>query len=134
MTVSDWARQWKAGELRQLRCHKSSGRPSKLTRQQRRKLKHRLRRGALAAGFPTDRWTLRCVQLLIQRLFGVRYHLNYLNRLLRRPGFSLQRPLPRATERDDEKVEAWLEHDWLRARGWASSSSTAHGHKADREA
>jgi transposase len=116
MTVSDWAHQLQAGGLRQLRRHKASGRPPKLTRQQQHELKRHLKRGALAAGFPTDRWTLRRAQRLIQRLFGVTYHPNYLNRLLRRLGLSPQQPLPRAIERNEKLIQAWQEEEWPRIK------------------
>jgi len=115
-TVSEWAQRLRDGGIRQLRRRKASGRPAKLTRQQQRELKRHLKRGALAAGFPTDRWTLRRVAELIRHLFGVTYHPNYLNRLLRRLGFTPQQPLPRARERDDELVRAWLEQDWPRIK------------------
>ena len=120
MTVGDWAQRLKAGGLHQLRRHKASGRPPKLTHQEQRELKRHLKRGALAAGFPTDRWTLRRVRRLIRRVFGVTYHPNYLNRLLRRLGLSPQQPLPRAIERDDELIQAWLEHDWPRIKKGAA--------------
>jgi transposase len=79
-------------------------------------LKKELDRGALASGFPTDRWTLERVQKLIKKEFGVIYHLNYLNRLLRKLGFSPQKPLPQAVEQEKELVEAWLQGDWPRIK------------------
>ena len=54
-SVTAWAKTLEAGGLRRLRQHKSSGRPSKLTGEVKKKLKRLLDRGALAAGFPTDR-------------------------------------------------------------------------------
>src|SRR5438046_3229166 len=87
-TVSDWAKQIHPGGLRQLRLRTASGRPAKLTRVQHRERLRQLKRGALLAGFDTDRWTLRRIQQLIERLFGVRYHPNYLNRLLKPLGWS----------------------------------------------
>ncbi len=48
---------------------------------QKKALLRRLQRGARAAGFPTDRWTLRHIQQLIAREFQVQYHANYLDRL-----------------------------------------------------
>ncbi len=75
-----------------------------------------LDRGALACGFSTDRWTLERVRQLIQREFGVNYHPNYLNRLLRKLGFSPQKPLPQADEQEKELVEAWLRRDWPRIK------------------
>jgi transposase len=56
------------------------------------------------------------IQKLIQREFHVTYHPNYLSRLMDRLGFSLQQPLPRARERDEALVRAWLAHDWPRIK------------------
>jgi len=114
--VSRWAKRLATGGMRGLRRHTSSGRPPKLPRSQQPKLKRHLKRGALAAGFPTDRWTLWRVQRLIKRLFSVTYHPNYLNRLLDRLDWSVQQPLPCATEQDAEEVQAWREKDWPRIK------------------
>ncbi len=103
-----------------------SGRPAKLSKAQRRDLVQALKRGAQAAGFPTARWTLRRVQQVIAREFGVVYHPQYLNRLLRRLGWSWQQPLPRATERDEELIRAWLAQDWPRIK---KSAATRRAHR-----
>ena len=79
-------------------------------------MKRLLDRGALASGFPTDRWTLERVKTLIKREFGIAYHPNYLNRLLRKLGFSLQKPLPRAREQERKLVKAWLTRDLPRVK------------------
>jgi putative transposase len=75
-----------------------------------------LDRGALACGFSTDRWRLGRVRQLIQREFEVNYHPNYLKRLLRKLGFSPQKPLPQAVEQEKELVAAWLQRDWPRIK------------------
>jgi len=69
-----------------------------------------LRKGALKAGFETDRWTLRRIRDLIRRQFGVAYHPNYLAARLRASGWSPQIPAVHAKERDEEVIRAWL--DW----------------------
>ena len=120
-TVSDWARIMKAKGIRGLRKKKAPGSESKLSKAQKGKLKRMLDRGALACGFPTDRWTLERVRQLIQKEFEVSYHPNYLNRLLRSLGFSPQRPLPQAIEQERELVEAWLEQDWSRIKKVAAA-------------
>jgi transposase len=94
----------------------SQRRNSKLTKEQKQKLKRLLDGGALACDFSTNRWTLQRVQELIQREFGVSYHPNYLNRLLDKLGFSPQKPLPTPVEQDREMVQAWLEHDFPRLK------------------
>jgi len=61
------------------------------------------------------------VRQLIEREFGVHYHLNYINRLLANLGWSLQQPLPRAAERDEDLIRAWLAQDWPRIRKSAAA-------------
>jgi putative transposase len=115
-SVSVWAKQVAKEGMNRLRKRKASGSVSKLTQKQKQALKRLLDRGANACGFPTDRWTLARVAELIKREFGVTYHPNYLNRLLRSLGFSPQKPLPRATEQERELVQAWLERDLPRVK------------------
>ncbi len=119
--VTYWEHQLKAGGLRQLRLRKASGRPPKLTRAQQKALMRLLKKGAQASGFETDRWTLSRIQTLITREFGVTYHVKYLNRRLRQLGWTPQVPLPRAQERDEELIRAWLAHDWPRIKKSAAA-------------
>ena len=115
-TVSVWAKTIEAKGIRGLRKRKAAGSQSKLNPSQKQKLRYMLDRGALANGFPTDRWTLERVQQLIQQKFEIVYHPNYLNRLLRNLGFSPQKPLPQAIEQDKVLVKAWLQRDWPRIK------------------
>lgn len=120
-TVSEWAKIVQAKGKRGLRRKKAPGSESKLSKTQKEKLKRLLDHGALACGFPADRWTLERVRQLIQKEFKVSYHRNYLNRLLRQLGFSPQRPLPQAIEQERELVEAWLKQDWSRIKKVAAA-------------
>lgn len=119
-TLSGWAKRLKSGGRRQLRHRKPPGRPAKLTRDQQKALVRHLKRGALAAGFETDRWTGSRIQSLIEGEFGVSYHTRYLPRLLHQLDWSRQLPLARAVERDEKLIQAWLEHDWPRIKKGAS--------------
>lgn len=120
-TVSDWAKTIEAKGIKGLRKRKAAGSQSKLSQEQKQKLKKMLDRGALAYGFPTDRWTLERVRQLIQQKFEVNYHPNYLNRLLRNLGFSPQKPLPQAVEQEEALVKAWLQQDWPRIKKVAAA-------------
>lgn len=119
--VGQWAKDLAAGGLRQLDQHRSTGRPCKLSDDQLDHLDQILERGALAAGFPTARWTLARVKRVIEREFGVTYHLTHIPRLLQRRGWSLQQPLARAVEREEEVIRAWLAHDWPRIKKGAAT-------------
>jgi hypothetical protein len=89
----------------------------RLTAAQWRALVRVLDRGSLAAGFETDRWTLRRLAVVLARRFRVRYHFRSLGRALRARGWSPQRPVLRARERDDARVAAWRRRDWPRIKG-----------------
>ena len=115
-TVSAWAKVLEADGLRGLRRRISSGRVSKLTTEHKKRLKRMLDRGAIASGYPTDRWTLVRVSELIKKEFGISYHPNSLKRVLDKLGYSVQKPLSRAAEQDEKLVKAWLEKDWPRIK------------------
>ena len=119
--VSQWANQLAQGGLRHLRSRTPSGRPSKLSKGQKQSLRRLLTHGARQAGFPTERWTLQRIQALIEREFQVTYHPTYVARLLKQLGWSPQVPLPRAKERDEKLVRAWLARDWPRIKKSAAT-------------
>ena len=72
-----------------------------------------LDRGAVAADFATERWTLERIAALIEREFGVHYHPRYLERPLKAHGFSVQRPATRAKERDELVIAVWPKREWV---------------------
>jgi putative transposase len=123
-TVSDWAQRMAKGGLRSLRNKKVPGRTSKLNQVQKQKLKKLLDRGALAAGFPTDRWTLERVVKLVENEFSIEYHPKYMGQFLKKLGYSTQRPLPRAQEGDEVLSKAWLKKDWIRIKKVATARRT----------
>ena len=124
--VSQWAQRLASGGARALRRRKPTGRQPKLMVEQQRTLLRLLKRGAQAAGFPTERWTMGRVRQVIVREFGVNYHANYINRLLQKLSWSLQQPLPHARERDEEFIRAWLARDWPRIK---KSAATRRKHR-----
>lgn len=110
--VCQWQQRLLAHGRAALRRRPHRGRPCRLSPAERARLKRLLKRGARAAGFDTEQWTLKRVAHLIQREFGVCYHFRSLGRLLHTLGLSPQRPVPRAAERDEDLVAAWLRRDW----------------------
>jgi transposase len=52
------------------------------------------------------------VAAVIEREFGVHYHPAHVSRLLRAIGWSVQRPIRRATQRDEAAVAAWYAERW----------------------
>ena len=131
--VTKWKHRLERDGRPGLRRRAPPGRPSYLRPDQWARLLDLVRGSAVAAGFETERWTLRRVAAVVEREFGVRYHPGpgrSLRPALRARGWSPQVPVSRARERDDALVEAWLKRDWprvktmLAAPGATSSSST----------
>jgi len=107
-SVRRWNAAARAGGRDAIRARPVPGRPPKLAPNDRHRLEQLLMRGAHAAGFATDLWTCPRVATLIRREFGVRYHVDHLGRLLRRLGWSPQKPERRARERDEATIRRWL--------------------------
>ena len=109
-------RRWKAahqsGGRKALQAVAASGRPPKLTSEQRRRLEKQLLRGATSAGFATDLWTCPRVAEHIQRTFGLRYHVDHIGRLLHAMNWSPQKPTRKAMERDEEGIRQWVKEVW----------------------
>jgi putative transposase len=131
--VTRWKARLARRGVRGLRRRASPGRPSHLQPSQWAQVLRLLRRGAMAAGFDPERWTLPRIAVVVKRIFGVRYHPRSLGPALRGRGWSPQVPVAQARERDDALVGAWLERDWPRIKrgltvpGGPSSSSTRRG-------
>ena len=53
-------------------------------------------------------WTRAAVQLMIKREYGVRLSLTAVGGYLTRWGLTIQRPVKRAYERNDEPIGRWL--------------------------
>jgi putative transposase len=124
--VSKWKRQLVEGGSEALQARKATGRPPKLNEETKQVLIEKLEEGAIAAGFPTEQWTQARVKKLIKREFGVVYHQNYISRLLDDLGWSVQKVDPRAMERDEELIRAWLSRDWPRIKKSAAARRRDH--------
>jgi transposase len=110
--VSQWIARGKAGGSEALRNRKSPGAPRRLSTQQRDQLPSLLARGAEAFGFRGDIWTRARIAAVIRREFGVSYHRDHIGRLLSEVGWSVQKPIERATQRDEAAIEHWREERW----------------------
>jgi transposase len=61
---------------------------------------------------PFALWTAQAVRELISNKFGKTLGLSTMQLYLKRWGFTAQKPLTRATQRDQQKIAAWLEQDY----------------------
>lgn len=105
-------RKGKAG----LRPRPTPGRPSEMQRHQKQALVALLKRGARAAGYPTDLWTSRRVAEQIRRQWGIDYHPGHVWKILVGLGWSCQKPERRAIQRDEKQIRQWQQRDWPRIK------------------
>jgi transposase len=110
--VSQWLKRARAGGVAALRHQPAPGPRPRLTTDQLAHLPTLLAYGAEAYGFVGEVWTTPRVAAVIQREFGVSYHPAHVSRLLRQVGWSVQKPVVRATQRDEAAIARWATERW----------------------
>lgn len=110
--VSQWLVRARPNGPTALADHPAPGRPPALSADQRAQLVELLAQGAEAHGFLGDVWTRHRVAQLIREQFAIRYHPTHVGRLLREIGWSPQKPIIRASQRDEAAVTAWYNERW----------------------
>jgi transposase len=106
-------RRWQqAAHCPKRRVKRPPGRPVRLSAVQLRRLERELKRGAYAHGYAGDYWTLDRIGQVIWQLFAVRYHPSGVWHLMRRLGWSCQRPQRRSLARDEAAVAHWRRYTW----------------------
>lgn len=107
--------QWKAAWRKRGRAGLTAGRygPVPLLSPNREQVVSRkILQGAEAHGFSGDFWTLSRLTRAVQNWTGVAYRERSVWHVLHRLGFSCQKPVKRALERDEKAVRQWLSTTW----------------------
>jgi transposase len=110
--VSQWLKRGREGGQAHLRRQAPPGATPRLSVDQLAELRDLLAQGAEAFGFIGQVWTSKRVAALIKRFLGVTYHRAHVSRLLRALGLSVQKPVVRATQRDEAVIQAWWDERW----------------------
>ena len=111
--VSQWLKQAReGGGPEALRRRKAPGARPRLTPQQLARISELLERGAEAHGFRGDVWTRERVGKVIEREFGVSYHPTHVGRILRDLGWSWQKPVGSASQRNEAAIQQWRDERW----------------------
>jgi transposase len=112
-SVLRWNQQRREGGKEALRAAGRAGRKPRLAVAQEQALAKILVAGPEAAGFATPLWTLERVAKVIRREFGLACHPTTALRVLRdRLGWSCQKPVGRALERDEAAIATWKRQTW----------------------
>lgn len=119
-TVHEWKVAWKKRGILGLRAG-HYGRVSKLQPAQEKKIKKHILKGAAAAGFQGDFWTLKRLTLGVKRWTGKAYEDRSVWHVMHRLGLSCQKPIRKAIERDEGAIRTWVEETWPKVKKGASS-------------
>ena len=118
--IHRWVAAYEVGGKSALRSTKATGATAKLTKKQIEWLaKTLISKNPAQLQFPFALWTREIVRELIKRRFRVTMALTSVGNLLRRLGFSVQRPLIRAYERNPQAVKRWLKVEYPEIRAQA---------------
>jgi transposase len=108
-SVYGWQKAYREGGLAALSTKIASGRKRLLTDKQMLELSGCLRLNPRQLEFNFGLWTRKLVRELIRIRFGIDYSEQNVGRILKMLGFSPQRPVYQALERNEGKRRIWME-------------------------
>ena len=127
VTSNSVSRWMKMAETGQLAAKPHPGPPRLMSTQQEQELPRLLQHGARTHGWPNDLWTAARVREVIQRHFGIDYHVEHVRHILKdRLNWSSQRPEQRAYERDEGEIERWKQVELPRIKKRSRPQGRAH--------
>jgi transposase len=129
-SVNRWSKQMEKSGRTGLRKAGRAGRKPQLSESDRKKIEKGLKKGPEALGYESNLWTSARVADLIEQECGIQYHPGHVWKILRHLGWSCQRPVGRALERNEKAIQQWKKQRWPDIKkkpgekGGPSSSST----------
>lgn len=113
-SVRRWADQIaRDGSAKVLKKAGRAGRKARLGATELARLEATLKAGPEKAGFPTSLWTLDRIAELIRNEFQIEYHPGHVWWILHKKlGWSCQRPIGRARERNEAAIAEWQQSTW----------------------
>ena len=110
--VSQWFKKADAEGIEGLYARKAPGPKRRLNEEQLAQLPSLLEQGAEAHGFRGEVWTCPRVAKVIEKEFGVKYTQQQVGKILGKIGWSRQKPMTRASQRDEVAIATWREETW----------------------
>ena len=106
-TVRRWISGFILNRIDSLLRKKSPGRPPKLTKSQKIKLKEIIKNPPCEAGYLSGCWDSKMIQDYIQREFKIYYNRHYICNLLNNLGFSYQKATQISEKRNEDIRDHW---------------------------
>jgi len=123
-TIYNWLAKYREGGMDALKAKPLFGRPPKLQGKHLRWLyKTIVDKNPLQMDFEYALWTRDMIGELIGRKYGLRLSEVSVGRLLKKLGFSPQKPLRRAYQQDAEAVKTWLEMEYPKIKALAKKGN-----------
>jgi transposase len=111
-TVPLWIEHWNEYGEEGLWEGQRSGRPADMDQSMRQRICDILDSGPVAYGLDTGIWTSPIISQIVQEECGVRYHPGHVRKLLKRWGYSVQRPTTRLVQADMAQQRKWMRYTY----------------------
>jgi transposase len=111
-TIRVWLNSFLVRKFNFFKHKKSPGRPSALTKLQKKKLLEMIDLGPEASGFSEGGWTCSMIQILIERKFKVLYSSFYISSFMKSLGYSHQKATNISDKRNQDCRDIWLTKIW----------------------
>ena len=115
-SVPLWIEQWNQQRESGLLEGHRAGRPAELNVRQQEQLQDILDSGPVAYGLETGIWTSPVISRVIAQEFEVAYHPGHVRKLLKRLGYSMQRPTTRLVQADPAEKNRWVRYTYPRLK------------------
>ncbi|HEY1351673.1 MAG TPA: winged helix-turn-helix domain-containing protein [Ktedonobacteraceae bacterium] len=114
--ISQWMKSARAGGGEALKAHPAPGARPKRSAEQQAHIPAVLAKGASASGCAGEVWNSRRLAVALKRAFGVSAHPDHCGYLVRKMGDRMQKPIERATQRNEQAMEVWKTQQWPRQK------------------
>jgi len=111
-TVHAWIQAWNEHRETGLLEGHRIGRQPKLTTDDKEQLEDIIESGPVAYGLNTGVWSSPIIAQIIEDEFDVSYHPGHVRKLLKRLGFSVQRPTTKLVQADPKKQNRWIRYTY----------------------
>ncbi len=111
IAIHQWKTAWQEKGLAGLKAGRYGPAP-KLSLPEEKLVRQKIIQGAETHGFSGDFWTLNRITKAVKSWTGVLYQDRSVWHVLKRLGFSCQKPVKRAVERDEKNIRTWTREIW----------------------
>lgn len=111
-TVPIWINNWNTHKQDGLLEGFRSGRKRKLDDKQIELISDIIESGPVAYGLNTGVWTSKIISSIINDEFDIQYHPGHVRKLLKKIGFSVQRPTYKLANADPKEKNRWIRYDY----------------------